>query len=331
MARQSKPRKYKVDVSDIPVNRDGYVPFRHLREIEGGRSARARRTDGRRVAKRVFPKRITPEQAAEWISYPRGCDIECVDAPCGTATEEVKRTQKVRRFPRRKAKSTARGDSWWKKLDWRHHPEEAAREAAGAWESEMSGLPDDARALLDDDSYGEVVGSDRWRHDDREAADVHRRHMLDEWRTRETDMFGSMDRNQRPVRSRSARPPFVDEDGEVDPSQIRTFDDLCLYIQSYDPQYRDALDDPEVRSYFKDYLRYVDWLYNGNVPTFREIAQDGSYAVYLDDVLVRQDPQITEAVFDGAEDEGSYNGDSMGLALLRARKGLQARIRGRRP
>ena len=132
MARQSKPKRYKVDVSDIPVNRDGYVPLRHLREIEKGRSARARRADSRRVAKRVLPKRITPEQAAEWISYPGGCDIECIDAPCGTATEEVRRTQKTRRLPRRKAGGTARGNSWWKKLE----------EVTASWERTEYSPPD---------------------------------------------------------------------------------------------------------------------------------------------------------------------------------------------
>ena len=72
---------------------------------------------------------------------------------------------------------------------WENDPVGASRMAAMAMEVERHGLTEDMRALLEDDAYGEVIGSDRWKHDDRAAAEAYRKHMLSEM-----DMYATANR-----------------------------------------------------------------------------------------------------------------------------------------
>lgn len=184
----------------LPINRDGYVPVGYLREVNAGRSGRARDMDDRRIALTVYPSRVTRDQAAAWISAPGRTDIEGVDAPMGTATVAKMKTQKTRRAPRRK-KPTDYSKAFWDSLDFENDPVGASRMAAEAMEVERMGYHEDMRPLLEDDDYGEIAGSSRWKFDDRAAAEAYRRKRMDD-----VFMYGTANRKAGKVRSRSAKP-----------------------------------------------------------------------------------------------------------------------------
>lgn len=194
----------------LPVNRDGYVPVGYLREVNAGRSGRSQAMDARRTALRVFPSRVTKEQAAEWISAPGNTDIEGIDAPKGTATVAKMKTQKTRRAPRPK-KPTEYSQAFWDSLDWENDPVGASRLAAEAMAVEQMGYHEDMRPLLEDDDYGEIAGSSRWKFDDRAAAEAYRRKMMDD-----VFIYGTANRKAGRVRNRSVKPyRWMSEGGGV--------------------------------------------------------------------------------------------------------------------
>ena len=162
----------------LKVNRDGYVPIDDLRQINSGRSARARRMDAQYTARKVYPSRVIPEQAEEWMRAPGRSDIEGVDAPRGTATEPKVRTQKVRRAPRR-AKGEYSATAWasTERID---DPVARSRAQYAMYAAETMPFNEDMRSRMEDDAYQEVYGDSKWMGDDLAAKAAYRSYMMDD-------------------------------------------------------------------------------------------------------------------------------------------------------
>ena len=174
----------------IPSDADGFVPTDFLIGFESTREPRARLVDEMKVAGVVFAPQVTVKQAGQWMNRPNRYDIAGIDAPANAANVPVGGFPRKR--PKRRAKSNAGptySQAFWDGLDWANDPVGASRMAAMAMEVERHGLTEDMRALLEDDAYGEVIGSDRWRHDDRAAAEAYRKHMLSDM-----DMYATANR-----------------------------------------------------------------------------------------------------------------------------------------
>ena len=174
----------------IPSDADGFVPTDFLIGFESTREPRARLVDEMKVAGVVFAPQVTVKQAGQWMNRPNRYDIAGIDAPVEAANVPVGGFPRKR--PRRRAKSDSGprySQAFWDGLDWENDPVGASRMAAMAMEVEKHGLTEDMRALIEDDAYGEVMGSDRWRHDDRAAAEAYRKHMLSDM-----DMYATANR-----------------------------------------------------------------------------------------------------------------------------------------
>ncbi|QHK17687.1 hypothetical protein JS82_06025 [Methanomassiliicoccaceae archaeon DOK] len=162
----------------IPTDADGFVNPDYLIEFESKRNQKSRLTDEMKIAGTVFAPLVTVKQAGQWMNRPNRYDIAGIDAPMEVANVPVGG------FPRKKKKRVRHpngptySQAFWDSLDWENDPVGASRMAAMAMEVEKHGLTEDMRALLEDDAYGEVMGSDRWKRDDRAAAEAYRRHML---------------------------------------------------------------------------------------------------------------------------------------------------------
>ena len=180
----------KKKTGKIPANADGFVHPDYLMGIESRRNERSRIMDEMRIAGTVFAPQVTVKQAQQWMNRPNRYDIAGIDAPASAANVPVGG------FPRKKRKKAkypngpTYSQAFWDSLDWENDPVGASRMAAMAMEVEKHGLTEDMRALLEDDTYGEVMGSNRWRYDDRAAAEAYRRHML-------SDMEMHADANRR--------------------------------------------------------------------------------------------------------------------------------------
>ncbi len=66
-------------IASMPVDENGDVTEAYLRARNEARSRRAKMADGRSTAKRVYPIRMPPEQAASWVMHPGRSDVEGID------------------------------------------------------------------------------------------------------------------------------------------------------------------------------------------------------------------------------------------------------------
>ena len=77
--RSQSKRDREALIASMPVDEDGCVPEKYLLERNGLRSKRALMADGRSTAKKVYPSRMPPEQAASWVMNPGRYDVEGID------------------------------------------------------------------------------------------------------------------------------------------------------------------------------------------------------------------------------------------------------------
>ena len=68
----------------VPVTSKGYVPKGYLMAVQNGRSPESIARDAKETSARVYPSRLTPNQAGPWIKNPGYADIPGIDAPRGT-------------------------------------------------------------------------------------------------------------------------------------------------------------------------------------------------------------------------------------------------------
>ncbi len=91
--RNRKDRKALIE--SMPVDDEGNVLEGYLREHNDARSERSRRADSRSTAKRVYPIRMSPKQAASWVANPGRSDVEGIDtkAPANVGRRGTKATR----------------------------------------------------------------------------------------------------------------------------------------------------------------------------------------------------------------------------------------------
>ncbi len=101
-SRKESRREREALIASMPVDEDGCVPEKYLLERNGLRSRRAIMADGRSTAKRVYPLRMPPEQAASWVMNPGRYDVEGIDTRA-PANVERRGTGKKPKAPAGKA------------------------------------------------------------------------------------------------------------------------------------------------------------------------------------------------------------------------------------
>ena len=97
-------------IASMPVDENGDVPEDYLRARNDQRSARSRVADGRSTAKRVYPIRMPPEQAASWVSNPGRSDVSGIDtkSPANIERRERKAEGKAPAKPKAPSKPKAK-------------------------------------------------------------------------------------------------------------------------------------------------------------------------------------------------------------------------------
>lgn len=93
-------------IDSMPVDGNGDVTEDYLRERHAARSPRSRLADERSTARKVFPLRMPPEQAASWVAHPGRYDVEGIDTK-GKAN--VKRRERRPATPKAKTPAKPKG------------------------------------------------------------------------------------------------------------------------------------------------------------------------------------------------------------------------------
>lgn len=194
----------------IPVDESGYVPVSSMKDhhrndvlLPNGKK-RKPAIDEKSVSKKVYPSKMTPEQALNWWKSPNKSDVAGVDvhgkrpnrffgkkAPVKKAREE-RPVQSVSDVPLREKlsrKKAVRRDpmeysqDWYSCLPWKEDPELASKMVAEAMAIGRMGADEDMSAYLEDIRHDEVAANSRWRYDPRDTAKEVKRKKWDDFRT----------------------------------------------------------------------------------------------------------------------------------------------------
>ncbi len=92
-------------VASMPVDENGDVREEYLRARNDARSVRSRTADGRSTAKKVYPLRMSPEQAVSWVNNPGRSDVSGIDTQSPANIE--RRTKRAKGSAPAKPKGTA--------------------------------------------------------------------------------------------------------------------------------------------------------------------------------------------------------------------------------
>ena len=107
--RSQSKRDREALIASMPVDEDGCVPEKYLLERNGLRSKRAIIADGRSTAKKVYPSRMPPEQAASWVMNPGRYDVEGIDTRSPANVERKGAKPSKPKAPKAKAPAKPKG------------------------------------------------------------------------------------------------------------------------------------------------------------------------------------------------------------------------------
>ena len=121
-------------------------------------------------------------------------------------------------------------------------------------------------------------------------------------------------------RTASRSTKSADDEDEMGPRDVRSFDDLRRYAILTNPDLAPYIEDPTVWGWLKDYFAYVAMMEHGNEPTLYEYAVRNHVGEYVWDLVMAANPELTRYI------TSNYDYDALGpqeIDLLDRRAAIQ--------
>ena len=134
--------------------------------------------------------------------------------------------------------------------------------------------------------------------------------------------FSDMERLSDAAWDTRARKGTFNIDPVLEPSDVRSMDDLRHFYTTRHPWTTPYLNDPEVWSWIRDYYGYLAWNEHGNQPSLAEDAKEGYMASLIMDLVESSDPNYTYYLTNGGHFDSL---DDTERSLLDRRAGIQKR------